>query len=151
SSAMRCSASTTTHSAATPPFEKGGRGGFHFLVRVLASATPARYGGPMGSDLENRRMSGGLDAGRPSIGKLRGYVPGEQPQDQRYIKLNTNENPYPPSPQVLAAVTASATADLRLYPDPMADNLRDAAAAEYGFQRNEILAGNGSDDLLAII
>lgn len=96
-------------------------------------------------------MSKGLASVRPSIRKLAGYVPGEQPQDRRYIKLNTNENPYPPSPRVLAAVTASATADLRLYPDPTADGLRDAAAALYGFHRDEILAGNGSDDLLAMI
>lgn len=96
-------------------------------------------------------MSTGLAAVRPSIRKLAGYVPGEQPQDRRYIKLNTNENPYPPSPKVLAAVAASATADLRLYPDPTADVLRDAAAAQYGFHRDQILAGNGSDDLLAMI
>jgi histidinol-phosphate aminotransferase len=96
-------------------------------------------------------MSKGLDSVRPSIRKLAGYVPGEQPQDRRYVKLNTNENPYPPSPQVLAAVAANATADLRLYPDPTADRLRDAAAATYGFHRDEILAGNGSDDLLAMI
>lgn len=96
-------------------------------------------------------MSKGLDSVRPSIRKLAGYVPGEQPQDRRYIKLNTNENPYPPSPRVLEAVAASATADLRLYPDPTADALRDAAADHYGFRRDEILAGNGSDDLLAMI
>lgn len=96
-------------------------------------------------------MSKGLAAVRPTIRQLAGYVPGEQPQDRRYIKLNTNENPYPPSPAVLAAVAEAATADLRLYPDPTADRLRDAAAAHYGFRRDEILAGNGSDDLLAMI
>lgn len=88
---------------------------------------------------------------RPAIRAIEGYTPGEQPQDRRYIKLNTNENPYPPSPGVLDAVRACATDALRLYPDPMADALRDRAAQVYGFRRDEILAGNGSDDLLAII
>jgi histidinol-phosphate aminotransferase len=88
---------------------------------------------------------------RPAIRRLAGYVPGEQPADRKYIKLNTNENPYPPSPRVLAAIRAAANEDLRLYPDPMADVLRDKAAELYGFSRDQILAGNGSDDLLAMI
>jgi len=88
---------------------------------------------------------------REVIRGLEGYVPGEQPQDRRYVKLNTNENPYPPSPRVLEAVRACATEDLRLYPDPMADALRERAAALYGFERDQVLAGNGSDDLLAMI
>jgi len=88
---------------------------------------------------------------RPAILSMDGYVPGEQPKDRRYVKLNTNENPYPPSPRVLEAVRACAGEDLRLYPDPMADALRDRAAAVYGFRRENILAGNGSDDLLAMI
>jgi histidinol-phosphate aminotransferase len=96
-------------------------------------------------------MSDVLDAVRPAIRALAGYTPGEQPQDRRYIKLNTNENPYPPSPKVLEAVRACAAADLRLYPDPVANALRDAAARVYGFERDEIVAGNGSDDLLAMI
>lgn len=92
-----------------------------------------------------------LDFIRPAIRDLDGYTPGEQPQDQRYIKLNTNENPYPPSPRVIDAVRACAAETLRLYPDPMANVLRDKAAEVYGFERDEILAGNGSDDLLAMI
>ncbi len=88
---------------------------------------------------------------RPAIRALEGYVPGEQPQDRRYIKLNTNENPYPPSPRVLEAIRDCATEEVRLYPDPMANALRDKAAAVYGFTRDHILAGNGSDDLLAMI
>ncbi len=88
---------------------------------------------------------------RPAIRAMAGYTPGEQPQEQGYIKLNTNENPYPPSPRVLAAIRACATDDVRLYPDPMADRLRDKAAAVYGLTREHILAGNGSDDLLAMI
>jgi histidinol-phosphate aminotransferase len=82
---------------------------------------------------------------------MTGYVPGEQPQDRRYIKLNTNENPYPPSPRVLAAVRAATTDDLRLYPDPMANALRERAAAVYDVDRETVLVGNGSDDLLNLI
>ncbi len=92
-----------------------------------------------------------LDCVRPEVRALVGYTPGEQPQDRRYIKLNTNENPYPPSPRVIETVCAGATADLRLYPDPLANALRDRAAAVYGFQRDQILVGNGSDDVLAMI
>jgi histidinol-phosphate aminotransferase len=88
---------------------------------------------------------------RPTVHSMSGYVPGEQPQDRRYIKLNTNENPYPPSPRVIAAVRAAATEDLRLYPDPLANVLRDRAAAVYGLRRENILVGNGSDELLSLI
>ncbi|MGD0947812.1 MAG: histidinol-phosphate transaminase [Candidatus Binatia bacterium] len=88
---------------------------------------------------------------RRNVASMVGYVPGEQPQDRRYIKLNTNENPYPPSPRVLDAVRAATTADLRLYPDPLADALRDRAATVYGLQRDNILVGNGSDELLGLI
>lgn len=82
---------------------------------------------------------------------MMGYVPGEQPQDRRYIKLNTNENPYPPSPRVMAALQAAVTEDLRLYPDPVANSLRDRAAEVYGVSRDHVLAGNGSDELLSLI
>jgi histidinol-phosphate aminotransferase len=88
---------------------------------------------------------------RPIVGAMTAYVPGEQPQDRRYIKLNTNENPYPPSPRVLDALRAAVNEDLRLYPDPMADALRDRAAARYGFRRENVLVGNGSDDLLNLV
>jgi histidinol-phosphate aminotransferase len=82
---------------------------------------------------------------------MHGYVPGEQPQDKRYIKLNSNENPYPPSPRVLEALHQAIGADLCLYPDPVANRLRDAAAMRYGFRRENILVGNGSDDLLTML
>jgi len=82
---------------------------------------------------------------------MRGYVPGEQPQDKRYIKLNSNENPYPPSPHVIAALQQALSEDLRLYPDPVANRLRDKAAAVYGLSREQILVGNGSDDLLTML
>jgi histidinol-phosphate aminotransferase len=88
---------------------------------------------------------------RPIVQSMHGYVPGEQPQDRRYVKLNTNENPYPPSPRVIEAVRAAATEDLRLYPDPLATVLRDRAAAVYGLRRENILVGNGSDELLSLI
>ena len=87
----------------------------------------------------------------PHIRRIAGYVPGEQPRDRGYIKLNTNENPYPPSPRVLEAIRAAATADLRLYPDPLATELRAKAAVVYGFSPDFVLAGNGSDELLAIV
>ncbi len=88
---------------------------------------------------------------RPTVAAMSGYVPGEQPQGRRYIKLNTNENPYPPSPKVIDAVRAAVNDDLRLYPDPLANALRDRAAAVYGLQRDNILVGNGSDELLNLI
>ena len=84
---------------------------------------------------------------------MSGYSPGEQPSDgtRGLVKLNTNENPYPPSPRVLEAVRAAADADLRLYPAPTADRLREAAAAAYGVTPDGVLAGNGSDELLALV
>ena len=68
---------------------------------------------------------------RKNIEDLEGYTPGEQPKQADLIKLNTNENPYPPSPRVLAAVRKEITSSLRLYPDPMALELRKRAAALY--------------------
>ncbi len=77
------------------------------------------------------------------------YVPGEQPKDQQYVKLNTNENPYPPSPRVLEAIRGAAGADLRLYPDPTCSALAEKAAAYYGVSPDHIFVGNGSDEVLA--
>lgn len=77
------------------------------------------------------------------------YVPGEQPKDKKYIKLNTNENPYGPSPKVLEAVRQATDDMLRLYPDPSCSALIDAAAESYGVGRDQIFAGNGSDEVLA--
>jgi histidinol-phosphate aminotransferase len=83
---------------------------------------------------------------------MQGYVPGKQPGDSvRYVKLNTNENPYPPSPLVLAALHEAINDNLRLYPDPLALELRESAARLYGCQADEVIAGNGSDDILTII
>lgn len=88
---------------------------------------------------------------RPHIARMDGYVPGEQPRDGIYIKLNTNENAYPPSPRAIAAAAEMLGERLRLYPDPMADDLRQAAAEIHGVGAEWILAGNGSDDLLTIL
>jgi histidinol-phosphate aminotransferase len=77
------------------------------------------------------------------------YVPGEQPKDQRYIKLNTNECPYPPSPAALLAMQAQVNEQLRLYPDPNGDVLKDAVADYYGVTRAQVFVGNGSDEVLA--
>jgi histidinol-phosphate aminotransferase len=88
---------------------------------------------------------------RPHILRMAGYVPGEQPQGGGFIKLNTNENPYPPSPRVTEALTRALTERLRLYPDPLATAFRRTAAALHGVAPDMILAGNGSDDLLTII
>ena len=80
---------------------------------------------------------------------LKPYVPGEQPRDRKFIKLNTNENPYPPSPMVIEAIQKAAAGTLRLYPDPVCTELRETAAARYGIKPEEVFAGNGSDEILA--
>ena len=84
----------------------------------------------------------------PVVHSLSPYVPGEQPRQDGVVKLNTNENPYPPSPRVLAAI-AAATDRLRLYPDPGASALRETIAAHYGVAPEEVFVGNGSDEVLA--
>lgn len=85
----------------------------------------------------------------PHVGKLTPYVPGEQPRVERLVKLNTNENPYPPSPHVLAAIQAELGERLRLYPDPQSSALKAALAARYGVAPGEVFVGNGSDEVLA--
>jgi histidinol-phosphate aminotransferase len=88
---------------------------------------------------------------RPEIEAMAGYVPGEQPQAGKFIKLNTNENPYPPSPKVIAAIEAAARQLVR-YPDPLANAFRIKAAEIFGLPSKDwILCGNGSDDLLTIV
>ena len=88
---------------------------------------------------------------RANIQAMSGYVPGEQPRDDGIIKLNTNENPYPPSPKVYAALRKAIDASLRLYPQPLSDPLCAAAAAAYGVKIENIMAGNGSDELLSML
>jgi histidinol-phosphate aminotransferase len=84
------------------------------------------------------------------VRKLHGYVPGEQPKIKGLIKLNTNENPYPPSPKVMAAVKAAVDGRLRLYPNPKAHLLREKLAKLHGCAPENIIVGNGSDELLAL-
>ena len=86
----------------------------------------------------------------PVVRNLSPYVPGEQPKQDGIVKLNTNENPYSPSPQVTAAISA-AMDRLRLYPDPRATELREAIAAHYRVAPEEVFVGNGSDEVLAHI
>lgn len=92
---------------------------------------------------------------RESVEKMTAYVPGEQPPaGARVVKLNTNENPYPPSPSVARAIAEEVGADgarLRLYSDPAARALREAASRRFGIPTSGILAGNGSDELLALL
>ncbi len=88
---------------------------------------------------------------RTTIRNLHAYVPGEQPlPGTRVVKLNTNENPYPPSPRVLEAIRAIPPHALQRYPQPMADEFRAAASKMLGVPAEAILAGNGSDDILTI-
>jgi len=88
---------------------------------------------------------------RAMVRAMEGYTPGEQPDSgQRVVKLNTNENPFPPSDRVMAAIAAISAESLRRYPNPTADVFRDAAAKLHGLTRNHFLVGNGSDDILTI-
>ena len=89
---------------------------------------------------------------RESIRQMKGYTPGEQLNDPDIIKLNTNENPYPPSPRVFEAIRAALTGDrLRKYPQPLGDQFRYAASRVLGVDPDSILIGNGSDDILTIL
>ncbi|MBF0453217.1 MAG: histidinol-phosphate transaminase [Magnetococcales bacterium] len=89
---------------------------------------------------------------RPAIQKMHGYTPGEQPNpDQPLTKLNTNENPYPPPDQVLQAIHQAVGESLRLYPEPSSRPVREAAARAYGVTPEQVVVGNGSDDLLTMI
>ncbi|TWT99203.1 Histidinol-phosphate aminotransferase [Botrimarina colliarenosi] len=92
---------------------------------------------------------------REAIEQMSGYVPGEQPRGMKLVKLNTNENPYPPSPKVVAAIQAAAEEGLQRYPDPSASAFRNRAAEVLSAHNAEItpdwiLCGNGSDDILTI-
>src|SRR5262245_54171681 len=88
---------------------------------------------------------------RPSVDRLHSYVPGEQPQDAGWIKLNTNENPYPPSPRVIEAIERVARTRLHLYPDPLGNSFRRTAAKLFGLDPDWILPANGSDENLTLL
>jgi len=85
----------------------------------------------------------------PIVEKLTPYVPGEQPKGRTFIKLNTNENPYGPSPKAITAIKAATDDRLRLYPDPVAVDLRTAIGASYGLNPDHVFIGNGSDEVLS--
>jgi histidinol-phosphate aminotransferase len=87
---------------------------------------------------------------RSAIAKMTGYVPGEQPGQAKFIKLNTNENPFPPSPNALEAIRQAASDSLARYPDPGAMAFRLVLSDRYGISPDSILCGNGSDDILTI-
>lgn len=87
---------------------------------------------------------------RPEIRALEGYVPGEQPSDPGIVKLNTNENPYPPSAAVREAIVAACDR-LHLYPDPSARAVRERVAELYGVEADGVVVGNGSDELLTLL
>jgi histidinol-phosphate aminotransferase len=88
---------------------------------------------------------------RPAIDRIEGYMPGEQPQETGWIKLNTNENPYPPSPRVVAALKTAVEGRLNLYPDPLATRFRRTAAPLFGVEPDWLLPANGSDENLTIL
>ena len=88
---------------------------------------------------------------RPEIDAISGYTPGEQPKIAILIKLNTNENPYPPSPRAAEVLKNFNIELLRRYPDPVADSLRDDFAAYCSVKRDNVIVGNGSDDLLTMV
>ena len=88
---------------------------------------------------------------RPEIAAMAGYMPGEQPQTGKFIKLNTNENPYPPSAHVIRAILEVAQSRLNRYPDPLGNAFRQRAADVLGVPSECILCGNGSDDILTIV
>lgn len=85
----------------------------------------------------------------PEAQRLAPYTPGEQPRDQRYIKLNTNESPFPPSPKVLEALSRTEAEKLYLYSDPACTGLNGAIAKRYGLALENVISGNGSDEILA--
>lgn len=88
---------------------------------------------------------------RPNIDQMKGYVPGEQPRESEVIKLNTNENAYPPSPRVFEAIQRALTKQLRRYPDPLATEFRQAAAEVLRVSPDSIIACNGSDEALTLL
>lgn len=87
----------------------------------------------------------------PHIQKLHGYTPGFQPKGEGWVKLNTNENPYPPSPMVEEALRGASADLLRLYPDPRSMALREEAARLHGLEAKQVIFGNGSDDILNLL
>ena len=92
-----------------------------------------------------------LNLALPHVRKLQPYTPGLQPKVQEWVKLNTNENPYPPSPRVQEAISRELGAGLRLYPDPRSTALREAVGKYHGLEADWVCIGNGSDDILNLL
>src|ERR1051326_5748253 len=104
------------------------------------------------STLNPQQSTQAMPSVRPNIAEMKGYTPGEQPQGvEKFIKLNTNENPYQCSPKVKAAIGRVVQSGLQKYPDPMATAFRIRAGELYGIDPDWILCGNGSDDILTIV
>ena len=118
---------------------------------MLWMATSCQIGSPRHDKLIVRLFMNLKNYFRPAVLKMRGYTPGEQPKNLSTIKLNTNENPYPPSTPVLKSVRETSDFRLRLYPEPAADTLRKALSKIYRWPVNGILVGNGSDEILSLL
>ncbi len=111
------------------------------MTNLVCAAAISCYTAPMVPDFVREAVRG-----------MDGYVPGEQPHaSARVVKLNTNENPFPPSPRVMAAIRDVEAESLRRYPDPLATPFRHAAAKLHGLTPDMILCGNGSDDILTVV
>ena len=100
---------------------------------------------------ESFRLKPVMSLIRPDIDRIDGYVPGEQPQDTGWTKLNTNENPYPPSPRVAEAITRAANGRLNVYPDPLGTQVRQKIAELFDVDPDWVIPANGSDENLTII
>ena len=118
----------------------------------MRMGAPLKFAGKRGSDRRTLLMT--IDPEsliRPLLRELQSYVPGEQPKVKGLVKLNTNENPYPPGPKVLRAIRTAADQRLRLYPNPTAERLREKLAKFHRCGPENIIVGNGSDELLALV
>jgi histidinol-phosphate aminotransferase len=112
---------------------------------------PKRGGDPDRTGSRNRTLQDIMSFFRPNVERLHAYVPGEQPQTSGWVKLNTNENPYPPSPRVIEAIQEIAQSRLNIYPDPLGRRFCQAAAEVLGIDPDWILPANGSDENLTIL
>jgi histidinol-phosphate aminotransferase len=116
----------------------------------LEPITASDYRSPAGNGVHEVREHGFMSQyWSKSVHQLTPYIPGEQPKADNLIKLNTNENPYPPSPKALAAMQNACAESLKLYPDPNSDALKQSIADYYGLKHNQVFVGNGSDEVLA--
>ena len=124
---------------------------FDRFVKALSPIAPCSVIRRLAAREKNERRWPQKSYFRPEVDALEGYAPGEQPKFSKLVKLNTNENPWPPSPAVEKMWQNFDWKRLNRYPDPCADKLRDAFAAANGVKRENVIVGNGSDDLLTMI